>query len=149
MRRSHRFFVGLALCAGVALGFPASTAEAASVPEPPSTDVEPQLMWDPSVRNEFRWAFAEGRIPTACRDVRAPFPQKVAGMACAVRHVNKPRTLEVASFAGGGGGGGRLVNGEPLVELGPPELSQVPLPGGVVLLATAVGGLAFWRRRAS
>ncbi len=116
---------------------------------PPSPDVEPQVTWDPSVRNEFAWSLAEGGIQTTCRIGRAPFPWKVGRMDCVVRHVNKGRTLKVASFAGGVGGGGGVVIGEPRVEFGSPELSQVPLPGGVVLLATALGGLAFWRRRAS
>lgn len=106
------------------------------------------ISWDAAIDNDFSWLFADPQITTACDDVRAPFPEKVAAMGCAVsRPGDRRRALRrTAAFFGGGSGGGSglrlagvVANAAPASS---PEIPAIPLPGGAVLLATALGGLA-------
>ena len=125
-------------------------------PAPPSSDIELDelltgITWDDALSNEFEWIFADPQISTACDDVRAPFPAKVAAMGCIVKRVgDRRRSLARTSAFFGDVPGGRPGVGLPSIVEGPVSdtgrpLPTVPLPGGVVLLATALGGLAIAR----
>ena len=138
----------------------ASTAEsawAAHVDQPPGArgGPAPRIYWDPAMTNEFGWLIAGDRIPTACRDGRAAFPGDVAMMACEVRHAEagRRRGSKVAAFFGGGGGGGgggtATSTGGSDNPAGDPTLVTTPLPGGLALLLSGLGGLAIARRSRS
>jgi hypothetical protein len=125
-------------------------------------DQDAQIVWDAALKNRFGWRFAQGRIPTACNDVRAGFPTRVAMMRCALddQFVRGRAVQRTWAFSGAGGGGGgsegggsgggildpRLIRPAPSAEVVP-----TPLPAGVLLLASALGGLvvARWATRRS
>jgi len=125
-------------------------------PAPPSADVVPdglaaEIIWDPSVDNLFDWLYAHSGVPTACATGRSPFPAKVAGQACEVVYEKKrDRDLDVLAFFGGSrGGSSRELGGDGPGSGFPDDPSRptpVPLPGGLVLLASGIGALAAWRR---
>ena len=120
-------------------------------------DPDARIVWDDALDNRFGWRFAQGRIPTACNDVRAGFPTRVAMMRCAVdaQVVRRRAAQRTWAFSGAGGGGGgsdgggsgggildpRLIRPAPSAEVVP-----TPLPAGVLLLASALGGLVVARR---
>lgn len=132
-------------------------APVAPRPTPPSPDIELDelltgISWDGAVSNDFDWVFANPRIPTACDDVRAPFPAEVAAMACTLqRPGDRRRGLgRTAAFFGEIPGSRPGLGLPDIVQASVPPSSQpmptVPLPSGIVLLATALGGLAIARR---
>jgi hypothetical protein len=111
----------------------------------------PRIYWDPALTNEFGWLIAGDRIPTACRDGRAAFPNGVAMMACEVRHAEAGRRSgsNAAAFFGGGGGGVAGSIGGSDIPAADPGVVTTPLPGGLALLLSGLGGLAIARRSRS
>jgi hypothetical protein len=140
----------------VCLNLTSATAAAAPVGEPPGSPsgFGREILWDPALDNEFGWSMAGDRIPTACNDVRAAFPTSVAMMGCEVYRPNAPQRppSKVAAFFGGGGGGGggpATSTGGSDTPAGDATLVTTPLPGGLALLLSGLGGLAIARRSGS
>jgi hypothetical protein len=110
--------------------------------------------FDPSMANDFGWAYANSRIPTACRDVRATFAHKVAMMDCEVRRPGdgRPTFRRALAFAGSSPGGGAslaTIQGR-VGDNAFSEPAPVPLPGAFLFFATALAGLGVggtWRSR--
>ncbi|NBB72040.1 MAG: VPLPA-CTERM sorting domain-containing protein, partial [Alphaproteobacteria bacterium] len=131
----------------------ANAALLAPPSEPPKTDIvldglAPRISFDASIQNDFQWQMAEPGIPTACRDGRAPFPARVAMRRCEVDHGGRERGDLRRSLAFAGDGVAVPIGGGLPVPVDTRALDPqvVPLPAGVWLLATALGGLAAVRR---
>ena len=151
-------FVGL-----VCLNFTAVTVAAAPVGEPPDSPAVvvgtiscKKILCDPAIDNEvFRDSMAGDGIQTSCDDIRAYFPTKVAMMSCEVYWTAsqlQPPSKVAAFFGGGGGGGGGGAAGSTGGSATPasdPTLVTTPLPGGLALLLSGLGGLAIARRSRS
>jgi len=156
MSRSSRALVAVPALAMLAIAALAPAADAALLAppsEPPNTDIVldglvPRISFDGSMQNAFAWLMAEPRIPTACRDGRAPFPAQVAMRLCEVEHGGRERGDLRRSLAFAGDGGAVPIGGGLPVPLDTRALDPqvVPLPAGAWLLATALGGLAAVRR---
>ncbi|MFP4360638.1 MAG: hypothetical protein ACLFTG_08155 [Alphaproteobacteria bacterium] len=126
-------------------------------PTPPSPDIELEALLTGSSSNEaanndFDRVFANSPIPTACDDVRAPFPAEVAEMSCTLQRPGDRRRgwRRTAAFFGEIRGA-RSGRGRPdIVQASAPPSTQpmptVPLPSRIALSATALGGLAIARR---
>jgi hypothetical protein len=156
MSRSSRALVAVPALAMLAIAAVPPAADAALLApptEPPKTDIAldglaPRIVLDASMRNAFPWVVAEPRIRTTCRDGRAPFPAKVAMLLCEIEHGGRERGDLRRSFAFSGDRVAVPIGGGLPVPLDTRALDPqvVPLPAGVWLLATALGGLAVVRR---
>ncbi len=149
MLRSSRGLAAALVCASC-IWLDTTEAVAALVQPPPTTppdrrDAPVRVQWDPSLNNDFGWRVAGDRIPTACNDVRARFPAKVAMMGCARGDDGAGGPRRVQAFFGGGRADGpaRSRTGAPRNRT--PAVVTTPLPGSALFLATALGGLAIGR----
>jgi hypothetical protein len=153
-----RGFAAALLCCLVVLAFtPAARAAVVDIPrippsiDPPRGELRAQIVWDPALENRFGWRFAQGQITTACNDVRAGFPTRVAMMRCALQNEVARRGVVRRTFAflgdeGRASGGGGVVESTLLRAAPSAEVVPTPLPPGVLLLASALGGLVVARR---
>lgn len=155
-----RGFAAAFVCLLAAMTLPTPVRAAVSeVPRlPPSTDLRldglsAHVVWDPALDNRFGWRFAQSQIPTACNDVRAGFPARVAMMTCALEDAAAGRAAARRAFAfsgggSGGGAGGATILSQPIQPVPSDDLVPIPLPAGVLLFGTALGGLMVARRAA-
>ena len=156
---SRGLAAALLCCLVVLASTPATRASVLEIPRmPPSIDalrgeLPAHIVWDPALENRFGWRFAQGRITTACNDVRAGFPTRVAMMRCTLQNEVARRGVVRRTFAflgdeGRAYGGGGMVESMLIQPAPSAEMVPTPLPAGVLLLASALGGLVVARRAA-